>query len=312
MKRQLDDKTYMKYLLQSLNVDKLKQICRDFDIKGFSKLKKSELIEFILDSLAEEELEEFIKQKELELISDGINSALKIIDGGERETITEIKIVNPKNHEVEIKFKGFNWETVSYLSITAKNVNDPERDCDCRIGSNLGFCGHFWVGFILSLKEGYFKLSDWALTKLPDNFEELIKPVKISMPDTSAEGAGKRKLVDESSEGIILMNFLGKSITIYEGHILETVERQSEFQGNVSIYYHITLEDVRLGPRISRKRDYREEDIIQVDKLKIRISERLQKENKLKPKDKIKVNGKLDKDNFWGIMVKNIRKVEKI
>lgn len=312
MKRQLDDKTYMKYLLQSLNVDKLKQICRDFEIKGFSKFKKSELIEFILDSLAEEELEEFIKQKELELISDGINSALKIIDGGERETITEIKIVNPKNHEVEIKFKGFNWETVSYLSITAKNVNDPERDCDCRIGSNLGFCGHFWVGFILSIKEGYFKLSDWALTKLPDNFEELIKPVKISMPDTSAEGAGKRKLVDESSEGIILMNFLGKSITIYEGNILETVERQSEFQGNVSIYYHITLEDVRLGPRISRKSDYREEDIIQVDKLKIRISERLQNENKLKPKDKIKANGKLDKDNFWGIMVKNIRKVEKI
>ncbi len=312
MKRQLDNKTYMKYLLQSLNVDKLKQICRDFEIKGFSKLKKSELIEFILDSLAEEELEEFIKQKELELISDGINSALKIIDGKERETITEIKIVNPKNHEVEIKFKGFNWETVSYLSITPENINDPERDCDCRIGSNLGFCGHFWVGFILSLKEGHFKLSDWTLTKLPDNFEELIKPIKISTSATSARGARTRSLVDESSDNVILMEFLGKSITIYEGNISEVVERQSEFQGNVSIYYHITLEDVRLGPRISRKGDYREEDIIQVDKLKIRVSEKLQKENKLKPKDKIKVNGKLDKDNFWGIMVKNIRKVEKI
>lgn len=312
MNRQLNDKTYMKYLLQYLNVDGLKQICRDFGIKGFSKLKKSELIEFILDSLAEEELEELIKQKELEIISEGINLALKKIDGEDRETISEIKIVNPKNHEVEIKFKGFNWEIGSYLSITPTNINDPERDCDCRIGSNLGFCGHFWVVFILSLKEGYFKLSDWTLTKLPENFEKLIKPIKISKPDSSAKSTGKRSLVNESSDSAMFMKFIDKSITIYEGKISKIVQKQSEFQGNVSIFYLITLEDVRFGPRISRKSDYREEDIVQADNLKIRVSEKLQNENELKPKEKIKVNGKLDKDNFWGIMVKNIRKVEKI
>ena len=312
MKRQLDDKSYMKYLLQSLNVDGLKQICRDFAIKGFSKLKKSELIEFILDSLAEEELEELIKEKELVIISEGINLALKKIDGEDRETVTEIKIVNPKKHEVEIKFKGFNWELGSYLSITPKNINDPERDCDCQIGSNLGFCGHFWVGFILSLKEGYFKLSDWTLTKLPDSLEENLKPVKISISSSSEKAAGKRSLVNESSDSVMLMKFLDKSITIYEGKISEMVERQSEFQGNISVYYHITLEEIKLGPRISRKSDYRDEDIVKVDKLKIRVSERLQKENKLQLKDKIKINGKFGKDNFWGLMVKNIRKVEKI
>jgi hypothetical protein len=312
MKRQLDDKTYMKHLLQFLNVDGLKQICRDFEIKGFSKLKKSELLEFILDSLAEEELEDLLKQKELEIISEGINLALKKINGEDRETITEINIVNPKNHEVEIIFKGFNWENGSYLSITPKNISDPERDCDCRIGSNLGFCSHFWVGFILSLKEGYFKLSDWTLTKLPDNFDELIKPLKISTLPSSSVGPGKRSLVDESSDNVTLMKFLDKSITIYEGKISEMIQKQSEFQGNVSIFFLITLEDVRLGPRISKKSDFREEDIVKVDKLQIRVSERLQEDNKLVLKDKIKVNGKLDKDNFWGIMVKNIRKVEKI
>jgi len=312
MKRKLDDKTYMKHLLQYLNVNDLKQICRDFDIKGFSKFKKSELNEFILDSLAEEELEDLLQQKELEIISDGINLALKKINGEDRETITEINIVNPNNHEIEIKFKGFNWENGSYLSITPNNIDDPERDCDCRVGSNLGFCGHFWVGFIISLKEGYFKLSDWTLTKLPDNFEELIKPLKISTQDTKSTGAGKRTIVDESSNNVTLTKFLDKSITIYEGNISEIVERESEFQGNVSVYYHITLDDVRLGPRISRKSDFREEDIVKVDTLKIRVSERLQEDNKLDLKDKIKVNGKLDKDNFWGIIVKNIRKVEKI
>ncbi len=308
MKRQLDEKTYTKHLLQFLNLDGLKQICRDFGIKGFYKLKKSELVEFILDSLAEEELEDLLKQKEIEIISDGINLALKKINGEDRETITEIKIVNPKNHEVEIKFKGFNWEIGSYLSITPENINDPERDCDCRIGSNLGFCGHFWVGFIVSLKEGYFKLSDWTLTKLPENFEKLVKPVKIS----STLGAGKRSLTDESSDNVILMKFLDKSITVYEGEISEMIERQSDFQGNISIYYHLTLEDVKLGPRISRKSDFREDDIAKAEKLKVRVSDRLQKDNNLKLKDKIKVNGKLIKDNFWGLMVKNIRKVEKL
>jgi len=315
MKRQMDNKKYLNYLLQSLNVDDLKQICRDFEIKKFSRLKKSELVEFILDSLSEEELEELIVQKELEIISDGINLALKKINGEDRESVSDINIVNPENHEIEISFKGFNWEVSSFLSITPKNINDPDRDCDCRIGSNMGFCSHFWVGFILSLKEGFFKLKDWALTNLPDNFNDLVKSVKISTAGTGGEQsqeAGKISLVDESSDSAVLMKFLNNSITIYEGEILDIVERQSEFQGNVTIYYHITLKNVRLGPRVYRKSDFREEDIVNVEKLNIRISEKLQNEEKLKVSDKLSLNGKLDKDNFWGIMVKNIRKVQKL
>ncbi|MFW9897158.1 MAG: Rho termination factor N-terminal domain-containing protein [Candidatus Thorarchaeota archaeon] len=312
MKRKLDDKTHLKILLQSLNANDLKQICRDFGIKGFSRFKKAELIEFILESLAEEELADLITQKELGIISDGIHLALKKINGEDRETIKDIKIVNPKNHEVEINFKGFNWEVGSYLSITPDNIDDPDRDCDCRIGSNLGFCSHFWVGFILSLKEGYFQLSDWTLTKLPDKFEELIKPIKIDIDTKNKTDKEKVSLVDESSDNVLLMKFVDQSITVYEGKISEMTKRQSDFQGNITIYYHITLEEVKLGPRISRKSDYREEDVINVDKLMLRISERLHQDKNLKLKDKISVNGKLDRDNFWGLVVKNIRKVEKL
>ncbi|MFW9773309.1 MAG: Rho termination factor N-terminal domain-containing protein [Candidatus Thorarchaeota archaeon] len=315
MKRQIDNKTYLNYLLQSLNVDELKQICRGFNIKGFSRYKKSELINFILDSLSEEELEEVINQKELDIISNEINLALKKINGEDRESIVDIKIVNPENHEVELSFKGFNWEVESYLSITSKNIKDPERDCDCRVGANMGLCSHFWVGFILSLKEGYFKLNEWTLSKLPDNFEEKIKSVKISTSDTGKEqarGGAKKTLIDESSDNAVLMKFLDTSVSIYEGDISEIVERQSEFQGNVSVYYHLTLKNVKIGPRITKKSDFREEDIVNVENLKIRVSERLQTDNNLKLKDKISVNGKLEKDNFWGIMVKNIRKVQKL
>lgn len=315
MKRQIDNKTYLNYLLQSLNVDELKKICRGFNIKGFSRYKKSELIEFVLDSLSEEELEEVINQKELDIISNEMNLALKKINGEDRESIVDIKIVNPENHEVELSFKGFNWEVESYLSITSKNIKDPERDCDCRVGANMGLCSHFWVGFILSLKEGYFKLNEWTLSKLPDNFEEKIKSVKISTSDTGKEqarGGAKKTLIDESSDNAVLMKFLDTSVSIYEGDISEIVERQSEFQGNVSVYYHLTLKNVKIGPRITKKSDFREEDIVNVENLKIRVSERLHTDNNLKLKDKISVNGKLEKDNFWGIMVKNIRKVQKL
>jgi hypothetical protein len=312
MSRKVDDKTYLGYLLQSLNVNELKQICRDFQIKGFSKLKKAELIDFILDSLAEEEIGDILKEKELGLISKEINIAFDKINGKDRETVKAFKIVNPEEHEVEIEYKGFNWEVTSYLSITPKTIHDPERDCDCRIGSNSGFCSHFWIGFIFSLKQDYFKLKDWNLTLLPDDFEKRMKSIKLT---TTPEGAEKQEgvsLIDETSDNSVLMKYLDKSITIYEGIVTDVVQRQSEFQENITIYYHVSLADIRLGPKITKKSDFNEEDIVKVDQLQIRISEKLQNDNNLEAKDKIKVNGKLVRDNFWGIMVKNIRKILKI
>jgi len=313
MKRQVDNRKYLNYLFQSLNIDKLKQVCRDFEIKGYSKLKKADLTEFILDSLSEEELEDLISQKELEIISDEINLAFKKIKGEDRESISGIRIVNPKNHEIELDFKGFNWRVDSYLAITPDNIHDPERDCDCRTGSNMGLCSHFWVGFILSLKESFFKLSDWTLTRIPEEFEERVKSIKISTtPKGDEQPMGEISLVDESSDSVQLTKFLNKSITIYEGEIEEIIQRESEFQGNTTIYYHLSLKDVKVGPKIERKSDFREEDIIAIEKLKIRISEKLHSDNELKKKDKVSVNGKLDKDNFWGILVKNIRKIQKL
>jgi len=312
LNRKIDDKTYLNYLFQSLKLDDLKQICRAFQIKGFSKLKKTELIEFILDSLAEEEISEVIKNRELEIISSEIDLALKKINGEDRESIESIKIVNPDLHEIEIQFKGFNWESTSFLSITKENIDNPERDCDCRVGSNMGFCNHFWVGFIFSLKEGYFKISDWTLTLLPEGFEKKIKSIKLSKGKTAEGEREAVSLVDESSESFLLLNHVGKSITVYEGEVEVILERQQDFQGNITVYYVVTLKNVRFGPRVQKKSDFREENIVNVDKLKLRISENLHTEHSLKVGDKIGGNGKLTKDNFFGFIVKNIRKIEKV
>ena len=312
MSRKMDDKIYLRYLFQSLKVDDLKKICKDYEIKGYSKLKKAELIDFILDSLADEEINELLKQKELEIISSEINLAFKKINGEDRESISKIEIVNQDNHEIEILFKGFNWEATSFLSITKENIENPERDCDCRIGSNMGFCNHFWIGFILSLKEGYFKLSDWTLTLLPDDFKEKIKSIKLSVGEIGEEKAESVSIVDESSDSFQLMGHIGKSITVYEGEIENILERQQDFQGNITTYYVVTLKNAKFGPRVKKKSDFREEDIVKIEKLKLRISEKLKNDHDLKNGDKISGNGKFTKDNFLGFIVKNIRKIEKI
>ncbi|MFX0057952.1 MAG: hypothetical protein ACFE85_13950 [Candidatus Hodarchaeota archaeon] len=309
MSKKLDERTYLSYLLQSLNVDGLKQICRDFEIGGFSKLKKLELIDFILDSLAEEEYKELLKQKELDIISSEINLAIKKIRGEDRETIENVKLINEEEHEIELTFKGFNWEIKSYLSITSKNINNPERDCDCRIGSNMGFCNHFWVGFIISLKEGYFNLSDWKLTILPPDFKNTIETIQISFSPSKGDDQSI-SIYDESAEDFELQKYIDNSITVYEGEITNIEEKQQVFQDITTTYFLITLKNVRFGPRIEKKSDFREEDIESTEILYLRISDKLYNENDLKIGKKVSVNGKLTKDNFLKLfIVKNIRKI---
>lgn len=309
--RKIEDRTYLSYLLQSFNIEKLKNTCKEFGIKGYSKFKKKDLVEYLLDSLSEEEISSFTKEKELNIISEGIQSAIGKIKGTDREIIKDIKIVNPNKHEVEFVFKGMNWETKSFLSITKDNIGNPERDCDCRVGAEMGFCGHFWVGFIFSLKRGYFKLTDWNITILPENFENITKDIKISTPNTDSNI--DIRLIDESSDDSGFLNLDGKSITIYEGEISDIEKKEQIFQENITIYYLISLTNVKIGPRPQKKSDYKEEDIIRVDELAIRISEKLHAEHDLKIGDKVTVNGKFTRDNFLRLnIVKNIRKIELI
>ncbi|MFX1493057.1 MAG: Rho termination factor N-terminal domain-containing protein [Promethearchaeota archaeon] len=315
MSRKIEDKTYLNYLLQSLNIDDLKQICRDFNIKGFSKWKKLELIENILSLSSEEEQKELIKEKELEIITNSLDLAIKKIKGIEREKISAIRIVNDEDHLVEIDFEGFNWKSSSYLAINPENIDNPERDCDCRIGANMGFCGHFWVGFILSLKRSYFQLKDWTLTILPEDFEKKIQNIEISaiLSEQEEPEAEVLTLIDASSDDVEMIKHLDQSITIYEGEIVKIEKKQQQFQDIVTNYYLGSLNNVRFGPRIQKKSDFKEEEIETIDELNIRISEKLYEGIILKEGDKITTNGKLTRDDFLKLyVVKNIRKITKI
>lgn len=322
MTDKIDDKKYLKYLYQSLNLDDLKLACKNLGIKGYSKYKKAELVDFFIDSISEEEIANILNNEEIKIISAEIDSAINKINGTDprRETISAIRIKNPDRHEVEIDFKGFNWETSSYLSITEDNLADPDRDCDCRVGSEGGLCPHFWVGFIFSLKQHFFNLDDWIMTKLPEDLEDRIKTINIStssLGDEAQKGAGgvaagSISMVDKSSASSKISKFLDSRVTIYEGLINKITERQSDFQGHVTKYYILGLENVKIGPQLERKSDYDENAIEEIPKLNIRASDKNFEQLSLTEGEKVTCNGTLSKDNYWDILLKRVSKLKKV
>ncbi|MHA1147162.1 MAG: hypothetical protein ACTSR8_02850 [Promethearchaeota archaeon] len=309
-KRAIDDRDYLEHLLIYLNKQKLMQICKQYFIEGCSKFTKADLIQHILDSLSEEEQRRILYEKELEIIGDGINTALKKIKGEDRERVSGINIVNEEDHEIELDFKGFSWEIKSFLCINSGNINNPERDCDCRIGAANGFCTHFWVGFIFSYKQGWFTINDWTLTKLPDNFEEMVESIKLEEVSTDQ---GEMEIIDENAEDSELYTFSGNAITIYEGEVEDIQEKTQIFQEYETTYYLVKLKDVKIGPRVKKKSDFREEDVKDVNSINIRISQKIKDDTNLEIGDKVlTINGKLERDDFLRMyIVKNIRKVEK-
>ncbi|MFX0134957.1 MAG: hypothetical protein ACFFDN_15050, partial [Candidatus Hodarchaeota archaeon] len=185
-------------------------------------------------------------------------------------------------------------------------------------GSEGGLCNHFWVGFIFSLKQNYFKLTDWKMTKIPKDFEKDIKTISISKLSTEAEDKKSRRkaasvtMVDESSAISKVSKYIDSRVTIYQGEIKKIDERESVFEGHKSKFYLLDLENIKIGPQITKKSDYKEEEIEEVGKLTIRVGEKGYNKVSLKVGDKISCNGALVKDNFYGLLLKRSTSIKKI
>jgi hypothetical protein len=293
--REIDDRTYLNCLLQSLNVKQIKEICRYYNIRGYSRYRRQALIDFTLQSLAEEEQRELISKLELPSISKNIRKAYKKIRYEDRETLEDIRVVNKDTNEIELSFKGFNWETKCFLSINSHNIDDPDRDCDCRIGSNNGLCSHFWIGFIFALKIKFFKLSDWTLTQLPENFEEQIQHIEIK-----SLSSGKELLLDKKSNTYFLLNNLKKKVFVHEATISDFKFRQYNWQGKTISYYLSKATNVKLSPYKNKT------NIATLDNLLVRFSENMFKRFKLEEGIKIRFSGEVKKDRYLGFLLQRV------
>lgn len=280
---------YLKRLFHSATSENLKQICRDYQIKGFSRETKSGLVDLVLISLSEEELKEVTDENEKKWIKKGIENAFGIIDSNLANTFKSFRIVNENACEIEMDFEWYKEPSTAYLKITNKNIDNPEFDCDCSLGTTGGFCGHFWLGFIFSLKKGYFILSNWKMLKLPDDFDAMIKNIEIVKTKS-----GGLLLVNKSES--FLQKFIDSEISVKEGEIVKYEKKSYNYEENTIEYYLINLKNALIGTD-------------KVDKMKIRLSNGLFIKRSLKIGDIISFKGKLVKDKFQGLIVKFIRNV---
>jgi hypothetical protein len=182
--REVSDRDYFSYLLTSLNKDEMKQICRENGIRGYSYLRRNELIRLVERSLSDEARHLVIKNNEREIMQKAINLAFNKIYLNENERLESITVVDEEAHKLQLKFVGFGWQIESSLSITSTNMHDPERSCGCQIGRNMGFCNHFWVGFIFSVKKGWLNPNDWTLTPLLADFSQKVDDLSIENTST--------------------------------------------------------------------------------------------------------------------------------
>jgi len=104
LKRKTNDKDYIHELLRLKTKTQLTQICRDLKIRGFSKYNVVELIDFVHNSLTEEQLEKVFEIPESLIYTKKINS------DSDRELgklFEIIKNVYPKLGAVNIKKAHF-------------------------------------------------------------------------------------------------------------------------------------------------------------------------------------------------------------
>jgi hypothetical protein len=176
--RSLRNHQYLTYLFRSLTMKILKAICRLHKLRGYSSLKKDDLIEFIILNLSYEEQIKLIRKCEMKIIKDGLKNAIDIILGRAEESLSDIQI-DESRKEIELCFTHQYGTTTNFAEFKTDSLENPPRDCDCRVGSKMGFCKHFWIAFIIAVQHGFFKKSQWKLTQIPRAFWNYIPKLTI-------------------------------------------------------------------------------------------------------------------------------------
>ena len=123
----IDNKLYAKYLLQLFKPLELKYTFERYKLKSIHTVGIKKAMEFIMDSLSDVELEDLIKNKELEVLSREIESAFRIIN---KKSLANITILDSNNHELELEFKPPLQAPIikAIVSINKNNINHPEAD----------------------------------------------------------------------------------------------------------------------------------------------------------------------------------------
>jgi hypothetical protein len=161
-------------------------------IRGYSKFKKDELIDFILSSLADEEKQNILANIQESYIDELFKIAKDYIEGNaEREKLQTIK---PLKNGLKLEFKGWQWENETVIELSKDNTM-TYYNCSCRTGQMGGFCPHLFTGILTLINDEKFNLERFPFA-IPAASLELIEALKINKKEF--------KDVDMESANIVL------------------------------------------------------------------------------------------------------------
>jgi len=307
----LDNESKLQILLSSATKDRIKMFIKNYNeyceknnlkeykLRGYSKFNKSDLIDFILNSLPDEEKIRILPEIEEETINNLYNDAFDILlNKNPREKLKDIEYFENFDRGYKIKFKGWNWETETEIILTDEDSIDDFR-CTCRISQDGGLCVHFFAGLISLINQNKINPDNLGLffKFTPEQIQE-IKKFKIEKEPEP------RKIEDEILLGI-LGDYEKLKVRVLEGKISFIDKYSSKFQDHETIYYIIGVENGIIEAEI-------DEELIQekFNIVSVRCSENAMNKYNLKIGDIITFKGSLENDRKHGLLIKNVRKFE--
>ncbi|MBN1214116.1 MAG: toll/interleukin-1 receptor domain-containing protein [Candidatus Lokiarchaeota archaeon] len=171
MSQKISKKEKLEYLnfrtfLFSITALKVKEILHDYNestkeneekIKGYSKLKKEELITLLDSTISEKRKEQIYREHESEFVNDLMNKGIELISGENRvETIQNAAIIGGGNGYT-VWYKGKYGSHKSSLQI---NNDTIDRDCDCKIGKPGGLCLHQMAIYLMLISKNVLNVDD--------------------------------------------------------------------------------------------------------------------------------------------------------
>jgi len=186
VKKGLESFTF-KTFLRSLTIPMIKELINRYNelvlkdssekkLKGYSTLKKRELVDFI-DTNVDIKLKRILYNEfEKDFVENLVSNALTLISG-------EHKVEKIQNAIIIAGGKGYNvWFSSKYGSHKASLQlvdNTVERDCNCKIGENQGLCLHQMAIYLMLIGKKTISYVDLPFSIDKDFLNSILKRLEL-------------------------------------------------------------------------------------------------------------------------------------
>jgi len=173
-----------KRLLALLTKSKLVELCKSMGIKGYSKLKKSEIIETISSQASDEDLPALFQKIGMEELHEVIENATNFING-KSVGVEHYSDASVGGDTITVDYTMMRDPEVLTGKISSMGAPLFDYSCTCSVAQEGGLCMHYWTAILFLISKRLFQpdqLGDFTdlaspeLDKASNRIKSSIKP----------------------------------------------------------------------------------------------------------------------------------------